>query len=255
MARSSKSQVTTTATTLALLEAIKAYDGATAAELVEHTELARSTIHNHLQTLLDEEYLVKEGDTYHVGMKLLNLGEYVRSRKPQFDVARETTKELAESTGLEASLDMEEHGRAFLMFNHNGTLDDCGFEEGRPIRMHCTACGKAILAALPEHRRDEIIERHGLPEQTEHTITDREKLRQEFERVRERGFAINDEESTIGWRCMSRVITYPDERVYGALTLGGPTYIVDEEFDESLRDALFESVAEIEATLSDSLFR
>jgi len=223
------------------------------AELVEHTELARSTIHNHLQTLLDAEYLVKEGDTHHVGMKLLNLGEYVRSRNFQFDVARETTKELAESTGLEASLDMEEHGRAFLMFNHNGTLDDCGFDEGRPIHMHCAACGNAILAELPEKRRDEIIDTHGLPEQTEHTITDREELRQELEQVQERGFAINDEESTIGWRCMSRAITYPDERVYGSLTLGGPTYIVGGDFDESLRDALFESVAEIEAALSDSI--
>ena len=90
------------------------------------------------------------------------------------------------------------------------------------VHLQSTALGKAILAHTPRERVEQILDQHGLPQITENTITDRQELLDELEAVRERGFAIDDEERISGIWCIGAPIK-SDDRVLGAVSVSGPT--------------------------------
>jgi len=95
-----------------IVEALKQLDGAGVTELADHLELPKSTIHNYLATLEQEEYVVKEGTTYRVGLRFLDLGAYARDQVEMFEVAKPELEHLASETGELANLLVEEeHGR------------------------------------------------------------------------------------------------------------------------------------------------
>ena len=68
---------------------------------------------------------------------------------------------------------------------------------------HARASGKALLAFLPKEVRDEYLERHPRTRRTPNTIVDRKKLDEEFERVRQQGYALDEEEFAEGICCIS----------------------------------------------------
>lgn len=61
-------------------------------ELADELNTAKSTVHGYLSTLHDQRYLVKEGDTYHIGMKFLRLGEYARTRKTEYELVKKKSR-------------------------------------------------------------------------------------------------------------------------------------------------------------------
>ena len=74
---------------------------------------------------------------------------------------------------------------------------------GNRTPLHATGAGKALLAALPAPRRDALIERLDLRGHTPRTIMERSALRRALEEIRERGYAIDDEEYDEGVRCVA----------------------------------------------------
>ena len=87
--------------------------------------------------------------------------------------------------------------------------------------MHCSAGGKAILAHLPDERVEAILDRWGLKRFTEDTITDRDRLREDLQAGRERGFFLNREEYQRGVTAIGAPVL-GEETVYGAIAVIGP---------------------------------
>ena len=77
---------------------------------------------------------------------------------------------------------------------------------GREEKMHCTSVGKVILSYLPEETRDRIIESIDLKPMTKHTIISKKILREQVNKIRNDGYAIDDEENVIGVRCIAAPI-------------------------------------------------
>jgi len=73
---------------------------------------------------------------------------------------------------------------------------------GSRLPAHCTSLGKAILAFMDEKEREELIEKMNLVPITPQTITDKQLLRKELELTRQRGYAISDQELTVGLRAL-----------------------------------------------------
>jgi IclR family acetate operon transcriptional repressor len=94
-------------------------------------------------------------------------------------------------------------------------------EVGRRAGVHCTAVGKAMLAAVPAEHAVEILRRSGLTAQTVHTITSLKVMDKELDRIRLRGYAIDDEEQEIGVRCVAVVL--PGEPSRAAISISGPS--------------------------------
>jgi len=222
-------------TTLRIAEALQDHERIGVTDLADEVGLPRSTVFNHLKTLEQNEYVVNEGGSYRLGCRLLKLGAKARSYHDVHEVARKRVDGLANETGEISALLVEEHGLGVFLHRAEGeqAVHIDSYVSQR-IFLHGAALGKAILASLPRDRVVDIIERRGLPALTENTITDREVLFDELDRIAERGVAFDDQERLSGLRSVAVPIFNEDDTVAGAVSLAGPTNRVQgDRFRES----------------------
>jgi IclR family acetate operon transcriptional repressor len=254
MTEQAKYAVKSVETAFRILDALKDLDGAGVSELAAHLDIPKSTIHNYLSTLVQEEYVVKDGSTYHVGIRFLEYGAYARVQLAIYEIATPEVDELAATTGELANLMVEEHGRGSYLHRARGDKAvQVEAHVGTQVPLHGTALGKAILAHLPRERVDEIVEQHGLTASTPNTITDRETLDDELAQIREEGVAFDDEERIAGLRCVAAPILSKNERVLGAISVAGPSNrIRDDRFTEELPRQVLETVNVIELNVTYS---
>lgn len=239
----------TTETSLRIVEKLRELNGARVTELAEEMDLAASSVHSHLSTLEEAEYVVKDGDTYRLGLMFLDFGEFVRNNNEYYSMAESKVDQLAEETGGRAHFVVEEHGMGVYVYTCSGKHAVETFSrDGRRLYLHRTAAGKAILAHLPREEVEEIIDRHGLPERTSNTITDREELFETLEAVRDRdGIAFNIEEQIRGIHATGAPVRGPDGRAIGALSVSGPTHrMKGDRLHEGVPEAILGTANELE---------
>lgn len=244
-----KRTLTTTETSLEVVSKLKELDGARVTELAEEMGIAPSTAHSHLATLEENNYVVKEGDVYRLGLKFLDFGEFVRGNNEYYSMAKSKVNRLAEETGGRAHFIVEEHGEGVYVYTTSGKHGVETFaRDGRRLELYRAAAGKAILAYLPPERVDEIIDDRGLARRTANTITDRDELFDELERIRERdGIGFNMEEQIVGIRAVGAPVRTPDGTVIGGLSVSGPTHrMKDDRLYEELPDVVLGTANELE---------
>ncbi|EMA28418.1 IclR family transcriptional regulator [Haloarcula japonica] len=239
---------------LEIVEILRERNGAGVSEIARAVDKPTSTVHDHLQTLEHEEYLVKEGTQYHVSTRFLQLGNQARSRKKVFEIARPEVDELAEKTGEHSNLMIEEHGLGVFLYKARGPdavqLDT---HAGMRVPLQTTALGKTIMAFRPRSEVESYLDRHGLPEVTERTITDREALFETLDQVRERGYAYDDEERVKGMRCLAAPITDQDDRAIAAVSVSGPkSRMQGDRFSDEIPEQILRSANVIEVNLTYS---
>jgi DNA-binding IclR family transcriptional regulator len=223
MNRSAKHPVRTTEKTLRVIEALKSLEGSRLTELAEHVDMGTSAVHNHLSTLEEHGYVVKEDDEYRLGLKFLELGGFTRNQEELYKVAEPEIERLAEETGELVNLMTEDQGMGVYLKRSKGAdAVDLDTYAGMRVHLQSTALGKAILAHTPEERVDEIVDYHGLPRITERTITDRDELDEALERVREQGYALDDGERLQGLRCVAAPIKNDENVAIGAISISAP---------------------------------
>lgn len=239
---------------LRILSGLKELDGAGVTELANHLDLPKSTVHNHLSTLYDAKFVTKQGTEYHLGLRFLDLGESARLNRIESERIRQKVGSLAEQTGERAQFIVEEHGYGVYLYRSRGkNAVSTDSRIGRHIRLHSSSAGKAVLAHLPEERIEQIVDERGLAAETEHTITDDDALMRDLERIRERGYATNKEETTVGLRAVGSPILRPDGSVVGALSISGPTHrLKGDLFERELPNLIMGATNEIELTISFS---
>lgn len=246
--------VKATGTAFEIIETLAREDGGRVTEIATELGLAKSTVHRHLATLENLEYVVKDGDEYRIGFRFLELGEQTRKHSDTYQMARKKVSKIAEQTDERAQFVVEEHGKAVYVFGETGEhAVQTNSEIGKYRPLQSMAAGKAILAFLPEARVEEIVRRHGLPALTENTITDEDELYEELEEIRERGYSINDQETIPGLRAVGVPIECPDGGVFGALSVSGPTHRVQgERLEETIPNILLGTANELELDMKYS---
>lgn len=237
--------VRATETSFRILDALRALDGAGVTELAGYLELPKSTVHNHLQTLRRTEYVTKQGPEYDVGLRFLQLGEYARDRRQVATIGPPEIEKLATETREMANLLVEEHGRGVFLYRAKGAdAVHMDTHAGKRVHLHTTGFGKSILAHLSEERVEEILDRHGLPQVTPNTITDREQLMAQLDEIREQGYAYDDEERLEGLRCIAAPIVVEND-VLGAVSVSGPKSRMSGEWYTEELPALTMSAANV----------
>lgn len=224
MTEGAKHPVQTTEKSLELIDKLKNMGPTGVTNLSEELSMGPSAVHSHLNTLRDYGYVRKEDGKYRLALKFLEYGGYVRGRMTLYREGEEEINRLAEETGELVNLMTLENGQGVYLYRAKGP-EALDFDTYAGIRNHLntTAMGKAILAHLPDSEVMDIIERHGLPKHTDQTITDIESLTNELDQVRERGYAIDDEERARGVRCLGAPILGENDEVFGALSITAPT--------------------------------
>jgi DNA-binding IclR family transcriptional regulator len=217
----------TTETSIEILNLLEEVNGARVSEIADRMGKPKSTIHGHLATLKEKQFVIQEGDFYLLGPELLRLGNQVRTRESGFVLARKFTERLFEETGLRSTFAVEMGGRAVFLHTASGNKMGWAHEQlGNSLYLHNTAVGKAILAELPDSRIGQIIDRWGLPAETENTITDRDALFAELETIREQGYAVNRAENFKELYAIGDAATRNPGDVIGGFSVTGPEHAV-----------------------------
>jgi len=252
MANNDNATVKTALTTFRILEKLNELGEANVTELAAEFSLSKSSIHNYLSTLEREGYVIKDGNTYRVGLRLLELGGRARHRTHIYQVSKEELTKLAEETGEMVNLLVEEKGMGIYLHRSTGELAvNSDSYIGHRVHLHNTALGQAILAHLPAERVEEIVDRYGLPASTENTITEVSTLFERLDRVRENDVAYDDEARLKGLRCVATPITNNEGEVEGAISISGPTSrLQGERYEEELPQKLKNAANVIELSIN-----
>jgi len=212
--------VKATATSARVIDALLELDGATITELTDHLSLSKSSVHNHLQTLADLGYVAREEWEYHVSLRFLEVGTTVRRRYRIYQEGAEEVRALA-SAGFAANLVVVQNGVAVCIETATHSDRERIVEVGDRLPLHCTAGGKAMLAAMDRDERTAVLDDVSLSDYTESTLTDRSELLEHRDEVRSRGLALNREEWRDGVRGIASAVTAPDDTLLGAICVTG----------------------------------
>lgn len=214
-----------------LLNIITASGGESSlSELASRADLPLPTIHRLLRTLIPLGYVRQlPNRSYALGPGLIRLGYAAGLQLGTYaqPVLQGLVNELGESANM-AVLDghmvvyvgQAQSSRSMRMFT----------EVGRRAHVHDTGVGKAILATLPEQQVVSIVASMGMPTPTENSLGTVDELLADLEKIRERGYAVDDEEQEIGVRCFAMAL--PDAPTPTAISVSGPTSRVDWDFGD-----------------------
>ncbi|MFB6131080.1 MAG: IclR family transcriptional regulator [Salinigranum sp.] len=241
-------------TLLRIVEFVHERGGAGVTEIASGLDIAKSTVWAHLATLEERGYVVNDEGTYTLGLQFLRHGVHTQHSHAIYHLAKEKVTYLAQETGERAWCMVEENGLAYYL---------CGAEGAHPVHppvqvgacvyLHQIAGGKAIMAYLPEERIREIIDRYGLPANTGNTITDAEELFADLERIRERGYSFNKEESLRGLHAIGAPVRDHDGNVAGSLSVSGPANrLKGRKLEDEFAELLLGVTNELEINLTYS---
>jgi DNA-binding IclR family transcriptional regulator len=236
-----------------ILEYLKQQGGKSVTELSKELDMPPSTIQVYLNTLNNHKFVVKEDNSYNIGLKFLEFGTHSVCKKRIFPEVKKKVEELAESTGELGGCFLEEEGDAVYAYECQGEKSiRTELSVGGRTGLHCTAAGKAILANLPEERIERIIQNKGLEPKTENTITQPEDLKGELEKIREQGHAYNNEESISGVRSVAAPVLL-DDTIAGSISVAGPANrFVGERFEKEIPEKVKAVTNELELRLTYS---
>lgn len=239
-------------TTLEIAETLVRLDGATVSELQAELERPSSTIHDHLFTLKRLGYVFQDNEEYHVSARFLELGAQRRKNMAIFTVAKPELHRLADEMGEHSGLMIEENGLCVRLYTAKGKkavkVDDYS---GARSKLNVSAPGKAILAHMSERRLEQVLERHGLGEMTQNTITDRDTLMEELATVREMGYAFDRQELFNGMRGVATPLLSNNDEVQGAISVYGPVNrLSDDRFEGEVPQSLLKAANVIEVNLT-----
>jgi len=159
-------------------------------------------------------------------------------------------QELVEISGETANLAVKEGNRAVYVAQAQPMrMLRMLAEPGNRVPLHCTGCGKVLLASQPASVIASIIAETGLPKYTDTTITDPAQLQQELEMIRQQGYAIDNGEQEEGVRCLAVPVYDSKGRGIAAVSIAGP----DSRLDSRHIPTLLPHLKRISATLSSIL--
>lgn len=202
---------------------LDAFDGPgrlTLAQIVRRTGLPRSSAHRMLERLVQLRWLRRSGRDYELGMRLVELGSLAVHQDRVHRAAMPVLNELHRATGLVVHLAVLDASDVVYLEKVGDPMGNIPTRVGGRQPAHCTAVGKAILAASPEEAF-EPFRTDLLPRKTKYSISTTNQLRGELNKVRAHGVAFDREESRAGLGCVAAAIGNPGEAV-GAVSVCGP---------------------------------
>jgi IclR family transcriptional regulator, blcABC operon repressor len=233
-----------------ILEAVST-GGLTLSEIARAIDAPKSSSLSVCTTLVESGLLVRtDAGLYQLGWKVVQLGRAYLARSDLATEFRRVDAELGllpEDTILLSLLD----GRNVLyVHTRHGTRPVAvHYEIGMRLPAHCTASGKSLLAALPPEDVAALYADGEFEQLTPHSIASHPELDRELCRVRDRQYAIDDEETALGMICVGAAIVTGSGRPVGALSVSMVKAAVDTERGEYAAASLLRMTRELATRL------
>lgn len=202
-------------------------------EISEKTGLHPSTAHRILNDLATGRFVDRpHPGTYRLGMRLLELGNMVKSRLNVRDAALIPMRDLHKLIQQTVNLSLRQGDE--IVYIERAYSERSGMQVVRAIGgrapLHLTSVGKLFLAADDAQRVRAYAMRTGLNGQTKNSLTQLSSLEHELNKVRLNGFALDNEELELGVRCMAAGIYDDQEKLVAGLSISAPAGRLDESW-------------------------
>lgn len=208
--------------------------------------IPKSTMLRLLNTLSSHNLIHQDEKTrrFSLGLELIALG---RAAERSFNLVHHIHPfllELSELTGETASI-MVLEGNSSVYIDQVLSKRLIRGEPliGKRIELHCSSGGKILMSAMDDNRINNMLKGKVLVPRTEKTITDAEELKKELQKIREQGYAVDNEEAEIGGRCVAVPLRDKSHKTIAAISVMGPTTRIRQK-DFSQLAEIVKSIAE-----------
>jgi IclR family acetate operon transcriptional repressor len=220
---------------VAVIESFLTKPHQTLSEVSAACGMEPSTATRYLRQLVEHGWLERDDQrrTYELGVRLIEIGQAARMTRPLRRIMLPYMRELLER--LDETINLAVHQRDEVLIIE-------ALESGRSIRRGATigdhdgwfdsSLGKSILAHMPERQVLDLLAAHPPRQRTPNTLVDRDAILADLAKVRERGYAIDDEEAEIGLKCVGVPIRDHHGRYSHALSISGPTARINDRLEE-----------------------
>ena len=219
-------------------------------EIAAAAKMPQATALRYLHSLIQEGFAYQDSlsGRYALTWKISDVGEQVRLHMSLRTLAGDIINTLAAEMDFGICLVIEQNMECFYL--------DCIYEPteigfslvriGKQTPMHASGSGKILLTAYSEQELDHLIAQKGLPRLTQKTITTKEALQEELRAIRQRGYAVDDEECETGLRCVSVPIYGGRQRIIAAISAFGATEkITDQRMGDQILPKLRDAAKQI----------
>jgi DNA-binding IclR family transcriptional regulator len=200
-------------------------EGLTLMELSRKLDIPKSSTHYLIYTLSTRGYLQRtSGGRHLLGARFADFANVCPSEFHLTRLAGSTLRRVSRDVNLTATMSILKGAQAVIV-NRARSLQDAegGAWVGRHLDLHCTAQGKALIAAISSREFDSLFSKRELARYTSKTITSLTMLRANLSKVRSSGFAINDEEHVLGVRAVAAPVLDSAGNVAACISVRGLT--------------------------------
>ncbi len=228
------SQVTSVERALTILELLaEKRQGMTTSDLSRRARIPKSSMSYLLRTLVARGYVRRDRETnlHTLGIKLLSLSGKAMQGMELREIAMPYLRQVAENTQLGTHLAILDHGDAVYIER----VESPGFIKmaiwvGLRTTPHVTAVGKSLICHLDRHELAEIMSLHPVTAASPKTITSFPRLLVELAKVRERGYAIDDEEHELRVRCVAAPVFAASGDVVASIGVSGTVGQISDDY-------------------------
>ncbi|MBN8953368.1 MULTISPECIES: HTH-type transcriptional regulator BhcR [unclassified Rhizobium] len=217
---------------LKLLELVAEADGAVLTDLADQSAMAPSTVHRLLTSLAQHGMVAHDSETgaWTIGVKAFEIGTaYLRFRKLG-TISRPFLKQLMEASGETANIAIEEDGDVvFISQAESHAPMRAFFRPGRRGPIHASGIGKAILSTWANSQIEALLGGRSLQHFTDKTRDTLPMLIRDMDEIRSRGWSIDDEEHTLGMRCVAAPIFNEYGEAIAGISISGPAVRLPDE--------------------------
>lgn len=211
---------------LTVIQLLSTRDGMTLTEIAVALDQSTATMHRVLTTLEAKEFveLSSERHDWHIGPGAFRVGSAFLRRTNVIERARPEMRTLMEESGETSNLGMDWKGQVlFLSQVETHEMIRAFFPPGTVSAKHASGIGKALLSTYDADRMASFLSAGPLQRFTARTVTDPAELRSQLERARSDGYAIDDEERTLGMRCVAAPILNIHGEAIAGISVSGPS--------------------------------
>lgn len=217
-------------------------------EIAERIGLGKSTVYGLVNTLLKAGYLEQnaENKKYRLGLKLFELGSIVQNRMDIREVARPYLEILSKTFNMTVHMGIYRDWEMVYIDKVDGPNTRIVYSQvGKRAPMYCTGIGKAVLANMSPADIQYILRMQPLEALTEHTLTEPEKILAELEKIRTRGYSVDDEGVELGLRCVAVPIYDYHKKPIAAVSISSAAAYLDNDKVLKAADKLKKTAKEI----------
>lgn len=218
---------------LTILEVLSSHnDGLGITDISNKIDLHKSTVHRLLGTLIYKGFVVQDLETnrYRVSLKLYELGAKRVDNAQILNASRPYTQALMESLNEVVHLVIKDTND--IVYIDKVEADNTirmASSIGKRSPFYCTSVGKAMLAFMPVEEVNRIWNNSNVEKLTYNTIVDFDEFKEELKKIREKGYAVDEEENEIGVRCIGAPVFNRNGEIEGAISISGPENRVKKE--------------------------